>query len=173
MAKQYDKRNKRVFLSLGSNIGDRLTYLNHAIDSLESPELTIAKNSSVYESEAWGTENLNTFYNMVIEVYTSLSALDLLNFTQRTEKAVGRLPKTTKAYENRVIDIDILFYNNEQINLPSLIVPHKYLKNRMFVLEPFREIADDLKLENFGMTINELFFDCKDEAKVLKLKSLD
>lgn len=172
MAKQSDKRNKRVFLSLGSNLNDRISYLRDAVNQLESQELTIKKISNVYESESWGDENLNSFYNIVVESHTSLSPLELMSFTQKIEIALGRQKKTTEAYENREIDIDILFYNNEEINLDGLIIPHKFLRNRMFVLMPFREIAEDLKLGKFEETVNDLFFACNDKSKVLKLRSL-
>ncbi len=172
MAKQSDKRNKRVFLSLGSNLNDRISYLRDAVNQLESQELTIKKISNVYESESWGAENLNSFYNIVVESHTLLSPLELMSFTQKIEIALGRQKKTTESYENREIDIDILFYNNEEINLDGLIIPHKFLRNRMFVLMPFREIAEDLKLGKFEETVNDLFFACNDKSKVLKLRSL-
>lgn len=172
MAKLSDERNNRVFLSLGSNQGNRFENLKQACVNLEGRVGLIKSISHIYESEAWGDQNLLPFYNLVLEIFTDLNSVSLLKTIQEIERILGRKIKTKLGYENRIIDIDILWFNNELIVLKDLVIPHLELNNRRFVLEPFNEIAPELTVGNNGKTILELNKACLDKGKVLKVSLL-
>ena len=117
----YNKHMAIVYLSLGSNIGDRVGYIQQATSLLSANEnINIVATSSFYETEPWGMESENWFVNAVIQVATSLEPEQLLNECQRIEKQLGRKPREGSAYSDRTIDIDIIFYdklimNNERV----------------------------------------------------------
>lgn len=135
----------RAFLGLGSNLGNRLSYLEKAVNMLgELPEITIIRESGIYESEPWGEERQNNFLNQVIEIETSSLPENLLRQCQAVEAALGR--ERSMHWGPRTIDIDILLYENYQIISDELIIPHPYLEQRNFVLIPLKEIAPDLSL---------------------------
>ncbi len=127
-----------IYLSLGSNIGDRRKNIEKALSELEKNNIEKIRISSFYETEPVGPKQRN-FYNIAGKFGTSLSPIELLKTLKQIEKRLGR----TKTYRwgPRVIDIDILFYGNEIINTKSLIIPHKEIQNRAFVLIPMKEIA--------------------------------
>ena len=134
-----------VFISLGSNLGDKALNLINAIFAIQQDIGEIAAQSSVYESESVGFYG-NPFLNQVIKIETSLSPDSLLQKTQEIEKKLGRTKKTvTKngnpVYKNRVIDIDILLYDDLQINTETLTVPHPRMFEREFVMKPLFEIV--------------------------------
>lgn len=149
-----------VYLSLGSNLGDRLEHLQAAIGFLE--ELgKIQKTSGVYETDPWGYEDQPAFYNQVILLETAYEPLELLRYIKQVEQKMGRIP--TFRYGPRVIDIDILLFDDIVFTTPELTIPHPEMKNRAFVLAPLVEIdplvsipgekamAKEL-LEKIGMT---------------------
>jgi len=134
-----------VFLSLGSNIGERDKYLREARDAIFPEVGEIIAESSIYESEAVGFEG-NTFHNQVIKVKTMLSPERLLHKIQEIENKMGRTQKTIikngiPIYSNRVIDIDILVYDDLQIDTETLTVPHPKIFEREFVMKPLKEVA--------------------------------
>lgn len=142
-----------VYLGLGSNIGDRLAYLNQAIKLLsENKSVDLIKKSSIYETEPWPKvqvengraveEKQGWHLNQVIEIQTSLSPVDLLALTQETERSMGKEKKIT--WGSRIIDIDILLYNLDQVKTNSLTIPHPYISQRQFVMIPLLEINDQL-----------------------------
>ncbi len=134
-----DNRSVIVYLGLGSNLGDRQSNLNLAIDFLKE-RMKIEKSSPVYETEPVGDTNQPRFLNMVLQVSTRLPAPALLFMTKGIEAKLGRVPIDTP----RPIDIDILFYGDQVINTPpQLIVPHPRLVERAFVLVPLADIAAD------------------------------
>ncbi len=144
-----------AYLALGSNMGDKIKFIKTAYVLLErSPEIEILKKSSFYFSKAYGGEDLNDFINSVIKIKTSLSPMDLLSFCKNIEKLLGRKKTTPKKYENRPIDIDILFYGDEKFSKKDLVIPHKDMENRDFVLVPLAEIAKD-KLLPSGRKLSE------------------
>lgn len=156
-----------VFLSLGTNIGDKMLNLNKAKDliGVEIGELVAV--SGVYETPPLGFESESFFYNICIKVVTRLSLLDLLVTSQEIEKKNGRKAKTKSGeYESRVIDIDIIFYNNLIFNSEDLVVPHKHFKNRMFVLKPLNDIAPNFKDPITQKTVTNLMKDCLDDSEV-------
>ena len=140
----------QAYLSLGSNIGNRLEYLQKATDLLNGhPEITIIQSSSIYETAAWGLTEQNDFYNLVLEVETTLPPKDLLQACQEIELKLGRLREIH--WGPRTIDIDILTYGDLIIDQPNLTIPHKYLLERPFVTIPLAEIAPSLSVKGFNI----------------------
>ena len=134
----------RVFLGLGSNVGNRAQYLSEARKAIQEEVGEIEAASSIYESEAVGFEG-NPFYNQVIKIKTMLNPENLLIKTQEIEKMIGRTEKTVfqnnkPIYKNRVIDIDILLYDDLQINTKTLTIPHSGMWEREFVMKPLNEM---------------------------------
>ena len=149
----------RVFISLGSNLGDRLSNIQHAVSSLSMhEEINIIKTSSFYETQPWGNKNQEWFFNAAIALDTSLSCKDLLAYCQNIEVQLGRVRKQGEKWSQRAIDIDILMYDNEVIAQgEELIVPHPYMHLRAFVLVPMLEVKADLVHPVFNKTISEMY----------------
>lgn len=149
-----------VYVSLGSNLGERERNLNDAILKLTLEAGIIVCQSGFYEFEPWGFESENSFLNAVILMETHLSPFELLTTTQQIEKELGRTAKTTQTYSDRIIDIDILLYDNLIINHPTLKIPHPKMLERDFVLIPLIEIAPDLLNPISGKKYSELMANC-------------
>lgn len=149
----------QVFLLLGSNEGDRIKWLKEALNRIELFS-KIVRTSSIYETAAWGLQAQPDFLNIVIEISTVFSAEDLLSAIQQIEKDLGR--QRLVKWGQRTLDIDILFYNNHVIATESLKVPHPYLQDRRFTLEPLNEIAETFVHPVFQKNIKMLLDDCKD-----------
>ena len=133
-----------VYLSLGSNKGDRIGYVQQAASLLGADErITIVRSSAFYETEPWNISTNTWFVNAVIEVKTSYTPKELLETCQRIEKQLGREKKETSTYEDRTIDIYILFYNKDIINEDNLIIPHKFVHLRAFTLVPMMELNSE------------------------------
>ena len=132
----------QVYLGLGTNLGNKLENLYKTIDVLSQNVGIITNKSLIYQSEPWGFEAKDSFYNMVIEIETSFSADQLLIETQKIETIIGRKVKTKVGYESRLIDIDILLYGNVTIDKPLLKIPHLLNKERLFVLQPLLEVLN-------------------------------
>lgn len=130
----------KVYLSLGTNMGDRLENLRAALELLDE-KLHIGKVSSVYETEPWGFEDQDRFLNIAASGDTDLSPEELLSFTQGIEAAMKRV-KTVR-YGPRVIDVDILLYEGVKMDTERLTIPHPRIRERAFVLVPLSEIAED------------------------------
>lgn len=143
-----------IFLSLGTNVGDREKNLETA-RLLLAGEFEILKKSSIYETEPWGGVAQKPFLNQVVEVKTFVLPRELLKKIKKIELEMRR--RKTKRWGPRVIDIDILFYGNLVIDEPDLVVPHKFLHERKFVLEPMNEIAPNFVHPVFGKKISEIF----------------
>lgn len=155
MVLKVDERKQVVFLSLGSNLGDCKMNLELATRKIESTIGVVVKQSSIYISEAWGdNKQLKEFYNSVIQIETSLTPTALLKRIEEIEREMGRLVKSeNRSYKNRVIDIDILLYNQAEISTSKLTIPHKFLTDRLFVLEPLNEISPNFDLPNWGKKV--------------------
>lgn len=130
-----------VYLSLGTNLGDKPRNLLSAIARIETEVGMVVRQSAFHETEPWGFESENTFLNAAVRVETTLSPDDLLAATQRIEREMGRTEKSRGGiYHDRLIDIDILLYDDLHISTPALTIPHPLMNEREFVLTPLREI---------------------------------
>ncbi len=130
-----------VYLSLGTNLGDKEQNLLSAITEIERRIGPIRAQSDFHSTEPWGFESENTFLNAVIRIETELAPLALLKETQQIERDMGRTQKSVKGkYHDRIIDIDILLYDDQHINTPQLTIPHPLMYERDFVLIPLKEI---------------------------------
>ena len=134
-----------IILALGTNIEPREQYLKDALKKLEENNLKIKLKSSIYETPAWGGEANQNFLNMCIEVESSLEAYALLDIIQKIELELGRIRK--EHWGNRTIDIDIIEYKGQKFNDERLTVPHRYLHDRNFVLQPIYELYGDVKID--------------------------
>lgn len=139
----------RVFLSLGSNMGNRQENLDRALKLL-SQRVRLGKSSSVYETDPVDYVNQPRFLNLACEVYTRLEPSELLALAKGIESKMGRSGKTK---EPRPIDIDILLYGDQIIDAPDLVIPHPLLHERAFVLIPLAEIAPETVHPLFNKTI--------------------
>ncbi len=146
-----------AYLCLGSNVGDKVGFVQQAVKLLQnSVDFTLVRSSTVYETEPWGNKDQDWFVNAVIEIKTKMSPTQLLHHCQQIEMQLGRVREGIPRWGQRTIDIDILFYNNEIINLPEITIPHKLLHERAFVLVPLMELIPLFKHPVFGKTIAEL-----------------
>ena len=148
-----------VYLGLGTNLGNKERNLNDAILSLTLEVGFVIRQSTFYASKPWGFKSENEFLNAVVLVETNLPPFDLLTVTQEIERELGRTAKTSENYSDRLIDIDILLYDNLSINQPTLKIPHPLMMERDFVLIPLAEIAPDLVHPVVGKRIIEILND--------------
>ncbi|NEN24019.1 2-amino-4-hydroxy-6-hydroxymethyldihydropteridine diphosphokinase [Cryomorpha ignava] len=163
MAKAHD-----VYLSLGSNIGNRAEFLRFAIQELER-SLSLVSVSPVYETEPWGYNDSKPYLNMAAWFRTDFSAQDLRKLTFEIEKAAGReerIKQSMNDYQARTLDIDILFYDQIRILENDLEIPHPRLHLRNFVLEPLAEINENLVHPVFDKTIKELLKTSPDSSEI-------
>ena len=149
---------KGIFLGLGSNIGNIRDNLSHARKLLSSGEVEIISESPEYITEPWGFKSKNKFCNQVLKIDTEIDPFSLLDHVQDIEHQMGR-KKSKEKYSDRIIDIDILFYNNEIISSKPLIVPHPLLHKRAFVLQPMADIAPDFIHPIFNRPVRDLLED--------------
>ncbi len=145
---------KTVYLSLGSNLGDRQGALLGAIDRLAAGDFRIRRVSAIYETEPLEVRDQPWFLNLVLEAETELFPRQLLARVQKVEREMGR--KRLRAKGPRTIDIDILLYGDSVIETPELVIPHPRLAERRFVLEPLAELAPQLRHPLSRQTIAEL-----------------
>lgn len=148
----------RVFLSIGSNLGDRLSNIQQAVATLSmSDKIKIVKTSSFYETEPWGNKNQEWFINAALAIDTDYLPEELLQYCQNIEVQLGRIRKENEKWSQRAIDIDILMYDDLVISSKNLIVPHPFMHLRAFVLVPMLEVKSDLVHPVFKKTISELY----------------
>lgn len=153
-----------TYLITGGNIGDKKKNLEKAASFIEKRIGIILKSSSIYETAAWGNTNQASFYNQVHFVETALGANDLMASILEIEKKMGRV--RTKKNAARIIDIDILFFNDEIIETETVLVPHKEIPNRKFVLKPLLELAPGYLHPLLKKTITQLEAETKDTLDV-------
>ena len=147
-----------AYLALGTNLGNRPVNLRMALEALP-PQMRVLTKSPVYETPPWGFEEQPAFLNQVAKVETYLDPEPLLRHLKRLETALGRVP----SFKNgpRLIDLDILFYDDLVIDSPPLVIPHPRLHERAFVLVPLNDIAPDLEHPEFRKTVRELLAACE------------
>lgn len=145
---------KVVYLSLGSNVGDRETHLAGARERLDSDGIRVLRASAIYATEPRDFPDQAWFLNQVLEVETSLFPKQLLQRTQKIERALGRIPTHPKG--PRTMDIDILLYGDTILSVPGLEIPHERMADRRFVLEPLAELAPNLRHPRTGASVAEM-----------------
>ena len=155
-----------VYLLLGSNMGNSEQTLSVAINMIEKNIGKVTNSSSIYKTAAWGNENQPDFLNQIVVASSLLTAPAVLHQIFAIEKEIGRV-RTTK-YAARVIDIDILFFNDEIIHTQNLIIPHLQIQNRKFVLIPLAEVAPFYQHPLLKKTAKELLRNCTDKLNVQK-----
>jgi 2-amino-4-hydroxy-6-hydroxymethyldihydropteridine diphosphokinase len=157
-----------AYLLIGGNLGDRLQNLATARELINQHCGKIVKTSSLYETAAWGETEQPSFLNQALIVETDLNAMQLLRRVLKTEKKMGRVRE--KKFGPRIIDSDILLFNNEQYNYPFLKLPHPEMHLRRFALEPMAEIAPDALHNVSGKNMKQLLEECQDRLPVKKLE---
>lgn len=158
-----------VYLLLGSNEGHRKQHLIQAAHQISVKCGNIIRRSGIYETEAWGMKEQSAFLNQALLLQTYLSPPGLLTRLKNIEREAGRLQ--TVHWGPRIIDIDILFYGADIIDLPQLKVPHPYLHQRRFTLEPLVEIAPELNHPLLKQSVRELLKVCPDTSDVKMLEA--
>ena len=167
----YKEKKYQVYLSIGSNIGDRELELENALKALYQSYGEIEQ-SKVYETPPWGFKSETSFLNMCVGFKTIKTGLQVLEDCQAIEVSQGReRPKYEEGYHSRCIDLDILYYANYMIDTDLLQVPHPRIFERRFVLEPLSDIAGNLIDPVRNKSISELKKDCNDESAIVLYKN--
>ena len=161
----------QVIFSLGSNQGDRLGVIYSCIDLIHNEVAVVVKVSKLYETPAWGFES-DAFYNCAILVHTSKSAQKLLRQVLKIEKKLGRVRGNEAGYQARIIDIDIISFDEELIEIENLTIPHPLLQNRKFVLQPMLDLGLNWVHPKFKKSITELLLNCEDKSECEVVQNL-
>jgi 2-amino-4-hydroxy-6-hydroxymethyldihydropteridine diphosphokinase len=160
----------KTYLLIGGNEDEPAARLAEARENIEKEAGRIVRSSSLYETAPWGKTDQADFVNQALEANTPLGAPELMKLLLRIEEKMGR--RRTEKWASRIIDIDILFFNGEVIDLPGLTIPHPEIQNRRFVLAPLEEIAPDHIHPVLGRSIRELLAECPDRGSVKKITSI-
>ena len=158
-----------VYLSLGSNIGDRVGYIQQATSLLGSiPDVNIVTTSSFYETEPWKMQTDKWFVNAIVQITTTLEPEALLNECQKIEAVLGRIkePEDVGGYKDRTVDIDIIFYDKKIFKNERLTIPHPFFHRRAFMLVPMLEIAEDFIHPVFNKSVEQLYDDLENPEAV-------
>lgn len=155
------EQQNKIVLSIGSNQGDRKSFIQQAIDIINQEVATVIAVSKLYESPSWGFES-EPFYNCAVLVHTSKSASKILTKVLKVEKQLGRVRSDEKGYSSRTIDVDLISFNNEIIATTNLNIPHPQMQNRLFVLLPMQDLITDFVHPVLKQTVSELIQNCKD-----------
>ena len=162
---------KGIFLLLGSNLGNRSETLQKARDLINNEIGRIVNQSSIYSTKAWGVENQPDFLNQVIELDSALEPHAILREVNKIEERLGRVRYVK--WHSRIIDIDLLYYGQLVLNSEDLVIPHKEIENRKFVLIPMNEIASSLIHPKSFVSQKELLLKCTDKLDVQKYEPLE
>jgi len=158
-----------IFLLLGSNLGEREKHLRDAVNLIYSQIGPVDSFSSYYETHAWGKTDQPDFINQALKLNSKISPTKLLEEILSIENNLGRTRE--EKWGSRIIDIDILFYGSEVLNIPNLIIPHKLLHQRRFALMPLYEIAPDFIHPVLNKSIKQILLQLTDPLSVKKLKN--
>lgn len=161
---------KKAYLLLGSNVGNRRQNLLDALQHIENYAGKIAKHSSIYETAPWGKPDQQNFFNQAVLVETLLEPPALMHELLNIERLMGRKRSENEKWEQRLIDIDILFYNDVNLQTEQLTIPHPRLHERNFALHPMLELDPTHKHPLKGQNIEELLQICSDTLLVTKIK---
>ncbi|WP_461041068.1 2-amino-4-hydroxy-6-hydroxymethyldihydropteridine diphosphokinase [Spirosoma harenae] len=153
-----------LIILLGANLGDRLQTLNRAIRLIDERVGLVVQQSNLYETAPWGVIDQPSFLNQVLVVETNLEPLEVLRQTQQTEEDLGRV--RLEKWGARLIDIDILYYDQLILQTDKLTIPHPFLHLRRFTLVPLAEVAPDFVHPTLQKTSLELLADCEDKSEV-------
>jgi len=157
----------KIYLLLGSNMGNSKKQLSIAQQYLSERIGLVTRKSSLYQTAAWGNTNQADFINQVIVISSTLNAADCIEKILAIEQHMGRI--RTQKNAPRMIDIDILFFNKDLINLKNLVVPHPAIQNRRFVLIPLNELSPNFIHPLLGETVHQLLVKCPDKLDVKKI----
>ena len=155
-----------VYLQLGSNWGEREQLISDAVQEISEHIGKVNVLSKIYESTPWRVDGQESYLNQILKVRTLLSAEDILVASLKIENDLGRV--RIEKWGERLIDIDIIFFNNDIIETPDLCIPHKHMHERNFVLMPLNEIVPDFIHPKYNKTVSELFNESKDTEKVVE-----
>jgi 2-amino-4-hydroxy-6-hydroxymethyldihydropteridine diphosphokinase len=158
----------KTYLLLGSNMGNRETFLSKALTEIDATIGKISKKSKIYQTEPWGEKEQEDFLNIAVEVETKLKPKKILEKIHEIEKLLDR--EETYKWGPREIDIDILFYGDEMISEVDLTIPHPFIHERKFTLIPLAEIAPELYHPIMGANIMDLLLECEDQSEVLEFR---
>jgi len=159
----------KLYILLGGNLGDKRKIFTDSIALLTEQLGSITAQSAIYETEPWGFESEDLFWNQVLEINCQLSPIEVLKKTQQIEAVLGRT-REKQQYASRLIDIDILFYGDQILALENLTVPHPRIQERKFVLVPLNEIAPEFIHPVYQKSISQLLNECPDQLKVVKVQ---
>lgn len=155
-----------AYLLVGGNLNNTVEKFDRLKDMLQNQIGKILCSSKLYQSAPWKFKSLHSFVNQAIAIQTELNPEELLDKTQDIEESFGRKRNNSGQYEDRSMDIDIIFYDNEIINKENLYIPHPRMHLRNFVLKPLKEIAPTYLHPALKKTITELFLECEDKNEV-------
>lgn len=155
-----------VVLALGSNLGSREENIKESLTRISTEIGKIKEISKVYETEPFGFEAEQSFLNLCISIETILSPEQVLNCSKQIEIQMGRTSHNDNQYHSRPIDIDIIFFNDQIVDIPGLKVPHPQYKSRKFVLAPLNDLVPDFIDPQTLLTVNEIFVNCDDKGLI-------
>ncbi|MHA7056053.1 2-amino-4-hydroxy-6-hydroxymethyldihydropteridine diphosphokinase [Aquimarina sp. M1] len=165
------KTSNRIHISLGSNVGDRLDYLQQAVNVIYETIGNVVTVSGVYQTPTWGFSG-DDFYNAVLLIETSYTSSEVLHKLLEIENLLGRKRTDTKKYEARTIDLDIIFSSEGIIETEKLIVPHPFLQDRKFVLKPLQELEREIQHPILNQTVSQLLEQTRDTSEITKLEEV-
>jgi 2-amino-4-hydroxy-6-hydroxymethyldihydropteridine diphosphokinase len=153
----------RVALSIGSNLGNRESYLQFACQSIHERIGEILRVSTIYSTPPWGFESESLFLNQALTIETRLSPIEVLKIIREIETEAGRI-RQLSGYQSRTLDIDIVFFEDWILDLPELKIPHPLMQDRLFVLNPLAEIAGDWQHPVYLKSVSALQKECVDQS---------
>lgn len=154
---------KNIVLSIGTNKGDKLLYINKCIQLIGTNVASVVKTSKVYKTASWGFES-DDFYNCAVLIQSYKSPESILKQLQEIEQILGRTQKTSSQYQAREIDIDIIYYQEQIINTKSLQIPHPHMQDRLFVLLPLSDLEVAIIHPILKKTTQQLIADTSDKS---------